>query len=135
MIGAVTAGLSNVQARATWDGVGAEVGRDVADHIGDVQPTFGERSGRRREVLAALRAIGLVEIGAGVSAGEHTLGQRRPREHAQTHLARHRDQVTFAGPLNQAVFDLQCDQRRQAAQLRDRLLRDTCHAGVSEIPT
>jgi hypothetical protein len=100
----------------------ADLGRDVADHLSDGQPALTEYPCCRGQVLAGLLAIGVIEVSAGVFAGEYAFGERRPREHAQAHLARHRDQVAFGGPLDQAVFDLQRDQRRPAAQFGDRLV-------------
>ena len=61
------------------------------------------------------------EITSAVLTGKHAATQRRPRKNSHAHLGRHRDKVAFDRALHQTVGDLQGDDRRPAAQLRDGL--------------
>ena len=74
------------------------------------------------------------EVGTAVLAGEHAARERRPGNHAESHLARHRDEVALDGPLDEAVLDLQRDSGDQPRRSAIACMRETCQAGVSEMP-
>ena len=90
----------------------------------DADGSFVEVPGRRDDSLARQRDASfsrVVHIRPGVLAGEHPATQRRPGKHAQSQRSRHWHQLVLDRALDQAVFDLQGNERRPSAQIGHRL--------------
>ena len=101
-------------------------GGDGFHHLGDGQVALAQHVVRQRHLLARARhahgiAVARGQRGAVVLARQHAHAQRRPGRHAQAQGVGHGQQVALYGALHQAVFDLQRDQRRPAAQVGQRL--------------
>jgi len=73
-----------------------------------------QQSRRRDHALTRRGHAGVVirgEVERPVLAAQETAAQRRPRHHAEPQRPRHRHQFMFDAPFDEAVFDLQRDER------------------------